>query len=166
MRLALYQPDIPQNAAAVLRLAAGLGLPVDIIEPCGFLWDDRRLRRVAMDYPSKVQTERHVNWSCFRDAAGVRGARVILLTTAGAVAHVDFAFRPDDVLLLGREGSGVPEAIHAAADSRVTVPMAPGVRSFNVVTAAAMVAGEALRQTGGWPAAVAPLVSPARGRAS
>lgn len=151
MRLALYQPDMPQNAAAALRLAAGLNLPVDIIEPCGFLWDDKRLRRVGMDYLKRVSIQKHQNWEQFRRATDTAPARVVLLTTRGATAHIAFSFRPDDVLLVGRESSGVPDTVHDAVDARVTLPMAPGFRSFNVVTAAAMVAGEALRQTGGWP---------------
>ncbi|SDE81899.1 tRNA (cytidine(34)-2'-O)-methyltransferase [Rhodospira trueperi] len=152
MRLALYQPDMPQNTAALMRLAAGLDLPVDIIEPCGFLWDDRRLRRVGMDYLKLVSVQRHQNWDCFRRSADVIGTRVVLLTTRGATPHIALPFRPDDVLLVGREGSGVPDSVHDAVDARVTLPMAPGFRSFNVVTAAAMVASEALRQTNGWPA--------------
>ena len=151
MRLALFQPDIPQNTAAVIRLGACLGLPVEIIEPCGFLWDDKRLRRVGMDYLEAVSLRRHAGWDAFRQADGVAGARLVLLTTRGAVAHIAFAFRPDDVLLLGRESAGVPETIHQAMDARVAVPMAPGARSLNVAMAAAIVAGEALRQTGGFP---------------
>lgn len=152
MRLALFQPDIPQNAAAVLRLAACLGLPVEIIEPCGFLWDDRRLRRVGMDYLDAATTRRHTGWEAFRRADGVAGSRLVLLTTRGAIAHVDFAFRVDDVLLLGRESVGVPEAVHQAVDARVAVPMAAGARSLNVAMAAALLAGEAVRQTGGFQA--------------
>jgi len=152
MRLAIFQPDIPQNVAALLRLGVCLGLPVEVIEPSGFLWDDRRLRRVSMDYIERSFYRRHSGWKSFRHADGVAGARVILLSTRGAVPHVAFAFQPDDVLLLGRESAGVPEAIHQTTDACVTVPLAPGARSLNVVTAAAIVAGEALRQTGGYPA--------------
>lgn len=151
MRLALYQPDMPQNAAAALRLAAGLNLPVDIIEPCGFLWDDKRLRRVGMDYLKRVSIQKHQNWERFREGVNAAQSRVVLLTTRGATAHTVFSFRSDDVLLVGRESSGVPDSVHDAVDARVTLPMAPGFRSFNVVTAAAMVVGEALRQTNGWP---------------
>lgn len=154
MRLALYQPDMPQNTAALLRLAACLDLPVEVIEPCGFLWDDRRLRRVGMDYAQRVETRRHTSWEAFRRAPGIGDNRVILLTTAGAVAHVAFAFRPNDVLLLGRESTGVPPTVHESVAGRVVVPMAQGTRSLNVVVAAAMVAGEALRQTGGFPGCV------------
>ncbi|MQX37028.1 tRNA (cytidine(34)-2'-O)-methyltransferase [Roseospira navarrensis] len=152
MRLALFQPDIPQNAAAAIRLATGLGLAVEVVEPCGFLWDDRRLRRVGMDYLAVTPPRRHPDWAAFRAAPGVAGRRVVLLTTRATVSYTAAAYRPDDILLLGRESAGVPDDIHAAADLRVGIPMAAGARSLNVVTAAAMVAGEALRQTDGWPA--------------
>lgn len=150
MRLALYQPDIPQNAGAILRLAACLDLAVDIIEPCGFLWDDRRLRRAGMDYRALARVSRHASWARFQ-ADGPPGRRV-LLTTAGATPFLEVAFRPDDVLLLGRESAGVPAEVHAAADVRVIIPQAPDTRSLNVVTAAAIVVAEALRQGGAWPA--------------
>ncbi|MBB4285233.1 tRNA (cytidine(34)-2'-O)-methyltransferase [Roseospira goensis] len=152
MRVALYQPDMPQNAAAVMRLAACLGVPLDIIEPCGFLWDDKRLRRVGLDYWGAATIRRHSAWDAFRAAPGVAGARVVLLTTQGAVSHLAFAFRADDVVMLGRESAGVPETVHAAVDARLTIPMAPGARSLNVAAAAAVVLGEALRQTDGFPA--------------
>jgi tRNA (cytidine/uridine-2'-O-)-methyltransferase len=148
MRIALYEPDIPQNAGAVFRLAACLGVPVDVIEPCGFVLDDRRLRRVAMDYGAQTDILRHPSWADYV-AAGNDG-RTILLTTAGDTAHTDFAFQSDDTLLLGRESAGVPDDVHRAADARLIVPMANGARSLNVVTAAAIVLGEALRQTDGF----------------
>ena len=148
MRIALYQPDIPQNAGAVFRLAACLGGPVDVIEPCVFLLDDKRLKRVAMDYGALAEIVRHASWRAYGDRR-VPG-RLVLLTTEGETAYPDFAFRASDTLLLGRESAGVPEAVHAAADARLIVPMAPGARSLNVVTAAAIVLGEALRQTGGF----------------
>lgn len=151
MRLALYEPDIPQNAGAVIRLAACLGAGVDLIEPFGFLWDDRRLRRAGMDYLDAAAVVRHRSWPAFDEARGT--ARLILLTTRGAAPMPSFAFEPGDVLLMGRESAGVPEAVHARADHRVVIPMVPGMRSLNVVTAAAIVLGEALRQTGGFPAA-------------
>lgn len=152
MRIALYQPDIPQNAGAIFRLAACLGLPVDVIEPCGFVLDDRRLRRVAMDYGGQAEIVRHATWDKYYAARTTRpaGGRVVLLTTHGATPHIDFAFHPSDTLLLGRESAGVPESVHTAADARLIVPMANGARSLNVVTATAMVLGEALRQTGGF----------------
>ena len=147
MRIALFQPDIPQNTGAIFRLGACLNVGVDVIEPCGFVLDDRRLKRVAMDYGTQAAIERHASWEAWRSARV--SARTILLTTQGDVAYTDFRFDPGDILLLGRESAGVPEHVHAAVDARLIVPMASGARSLNVVTAAAMVLGEALRQTGG-----------------
>lgn len=153
MRLALYQPDIPQNTGAVLRLAACLGVGVDIIEPCGFLLDDRRMRRAGMDYLQAVHWRRHSGWNAFRAELGrdAGNQRLILLTTGAEICHHQFAFSARDVLLLGRETAGVPPEVHAAADARIRVPMRPGLRSLNQATAAALVLGEALRQTGGFP---------------
>lgn len=149
MRLALYEPDIPQNAGAILRLAACLGVAVDLIEPCGFILDDRRLRRAGMDYLDKAEVTAHGSWesfwqSCDRPDAG----RLVLLTTRGDVPYLTFSFRADDTLLLGRESGGVPQAVHEAADARLRIPMRPGLRSLNVALAAAIVLGEAMRQTG------------------
>lgn len=149
MRIALYQPEIPQNAGTLLRLAACLRLGVDIIEPCGFLWDDRKLRRSGMDYLEDVSVRRHLTWEAFR-AAQETGSRVVLLTTRADTPYVAFAFRPDDTLLLGRESDGVPEAVHQQVAARVGVPIHG--RSLNIAVAAAMVVGEALRQTGGFGA--------------
>jgi tRNA (cytidine/uridine-2'-O-)-methyltransferase len=146
MRLALYEPDIPQNTAAILRLGACLGVAVDLIEPLGFLWEDRRLKRAGMDYLDRVEHRRHASWARFTAERGA--GRLVLLTTRGAVAYQRFAFRADDTLLLGRESSGVPETVHAAADARLAIPLQPGLRSLNVALAAAVVLGEALRQTG------------------
>ncbi len=153
MRLALYQPDIPQNAGTILRLGACLGIPVDIIEPCGFLLDDRRLRRAGLDYVARAAMIRHRSWSAYQKARGSGGppGRLLLLTTSGPVPYSDFAFAPSDTLLVGRESAGVPEEVHAAADARLAVPMRPGLRSLNVALAAAMVLGEALRQTRQFP---------------
>lgn len=148
MRLALYEPDIPQNTGTMLRLAACLGLGVDIIEPCGFVLSDARLRRAGMDYLDGVAMTRHASWPRFR--AERPGGRLILLTTRADEIYTDFAFAPDDTLLVGRESAGVPEAVHDAADARLRIPLRPGRRSLNVAIAAAMVAGEALRQTGGF----------------
>ncbi|HZB94169.1 MAG TPA: tRNA (cytidine(34)-2'-O)-methyltransferase [Stellaceae bacterium] len=148
MRLALYEPDIPQNAGALLRLGACLGVAVDIIEPAGFLLSDRRLKRAGMDYLGAAELVRHDSWASFR--AGCRG-RLVLLTTRATLAYHRFAFRADDVLLLGRESAGVPEAVHQAADARLRIPLRPGLRSINVALAAAMVLGEALRQTDQFP---------------
>ena len=156
MRLALYQPDIPQNTGAMLRLAACLGSAVDLIEPCGFVWSDRRLRRAGMDYLEGVALTRHESWAAFLTAcAAAQTGRLVLLTTSGNIAHHDFAFRPTDVLLVGRESAGVPPEVHAAADARVFVPMTAGTRSLNVALAAAIVLAEALRQTARWPVRLA-----------
>ena len=153
MRLVLYQPDIPQNAGALLRLAACLGVAVDIVEPCGFLFDDRRLRLAGMDYRGAADLVRHAGWDAY--GAVEHGSRLVLPTTRATTSYADFAFRADDRLLLGRESAGVPAEIHAAADARLKVPMRPGMRSLNVALAAAIVLGEALRQTGGLSAAKA-----------
>lgn len=148
MRLALYQPDIPQNAGAMMRLAACLGVEIDVIEPCGFVLDDRRMRRAGMDYLDRVRMTRHASWERF--AAGLTG-RLVLLTTAGDSAYDRFPWRPDDVLLVGRESAGVPGEVHRAAAARIVIPMAPGMRSLNVAQAAAIALAEALRATGGLP---------------
>ena len=145
MRLALYQPEIPQNTGGILRLAACMGVGVDVIEPCGFVWDDRRLRRAGMDYLDHVDLCRHVSWERFLADRGP--GRLILLTTRGTASHTDTAFAPDDTLLLGRESAGVPFEVHQRADLCVRIPIAPAVRSLNVGTAAALALGEALRQT-------------------
>jgi tRNA (cytidine/uridine-2'-O-)-methyltransferase len=150
--LALYQPDIPQNAGNILRLGACLGVPVHVIGPAGFDISDRALRRAGMDYIAHALILRHVDWRDFDAARRQAGKRLVLLTTRGETAHCDFSFSPADVLLLGRESAGVPSEVHAAADARITVPMLPGLRSLNVASAAALVLGEALRQTGGFKA--------------
>ncbi len=150
IRLALYEPDIPQNTGAILRLAACLDVPVDIIEPCGFVWDDRRLRRSGMDYLDGVSLVRHNSWDDFL-AASARTGRLVLLTTGAAVGHVDFMFQPGDTLILGRESEGAPERVHRAAAASVRVPMRADMRSLNVAVAAGIVLGEALRQTGQFP---------------
>ncbi len=155
MRLALFEPDIPQNAGAMLRLASCLGVAVDIIEPCGFVLDDRRLRRAGMDYLDNVALSRHSSWQAFSDGRDGGNGRLVVLTTAGDMPYTDFAFAPDDTLLVGRESAGLPEAVHRAADARLVVPMAAGRRSLNVVTVAAMVLGEALRQTAQFPGEIA-----------
>jgi tRNA (cytidine/uridine-2'-O-)-methyltransferase len=149
MRLALYQPDIPQNTGAILRLAACLGTPVEIIGPTGFDVTDRRLRRAGLDYLEYVEIVRQQSFAAFEDARRARRSRLVLLTTQAALAYTEFAFLPADTLLVGRESAGVPEAVHAAADARLRIPLRQG-RSLNVAIAAAMVLGEALRQTGGF----------------
>lgn len=165
VRLALYQPDIPQNAGTLMRLGACLGVGIDLIEPCGFVLDDRRLRRSGMDYLEGVDLVRHTSWNAFQavrraDGQSPGGAvqggagctpRLLLLTTRAAVCYTEFAFQPDDILLLGRESAGVPEDVHQAADARLVIPLRPGQRSLNVAVAAAMVVGEALRQLDAWP---------------
>ena len=150
MRLALFQPDIPQNTGALLRLAACFGVEVDLIEPLGFVFDDRRLKRAGLDYIARATLRRHASWEDFlaaRDAA----SRLILLTTRGSVALHRFAFAGDDTLLLGRESAGAPGFVHAAAAARVVIPLRPGNRSLNVALAGAISLVEALRQTGGLP---------------
>lgn len=153
-RLALYQPDIPQNAGTLIRLGACTGVAVDIIEPCGFILDDRRLRRSAMDYAEHAEICRHVSWTSFQET---RRGRLVLLTTRAAVPYTSAPYRPDDILLLGRESAGVPDDVHDAADLRVLIPMQPGARSLNVAVAAAMVLGEVLRQVA--PSGLSPLAS-------
>jgi tRNA (cytidine/uridine-2'-O-)-methyltransferase len=145
MRLALFEPDIPQNTGSLIRLGACFGVPVDIIEPCGFLWSEPKLRRAGMDYLGEADITRHASWNAFRAARA--GARLVLLTTKGAQSYLDFAFAPSDILLLGRESAGVPPEVHDAADARLLIPMRAGLRSLNVAMAGAIVLSEALRQT-------------------
>ncbi len=139
----------------MLRLAAGLGVAVDLIEPCGFVWSDRRLRRAGMDYLDGVDLRRHASWDAFAAARGAASGRLVLLTTAGDIRYDQFAFRPSDTLLMGRESAGVPEAVHAAAAARLFIPLTPAARSLNVAMAAAIALAEALRQTGQLPARLA-----------
>ncbi len=150
MRLALFEPDIPQNTGALLRLAACLGVDVDLIEPCGFLLDDRRLKRAVLDYASELAICRHTSWTAFL-AGRSQHSRLILLTTSGTVALHCFTFAADDTILLGRESAGVPEAVHRAACARVVIPLRAGARSLNVALAGAIALGEALRQTALFP---------------
>ncbi|MBS0276617.1 MAG: tRNA (cytidine(34)-2'-O)-methyltransferase [Proteobacteria bacterium] len=152
MRLALYEPDIPQNCGALIRLGACLGVAVDIIEPCGFLFSDKGLKRAGMDYLDSAQVVRHASWARFLDGHRQNGAgRLVLLTSKAADPYTGFTFAPEDVILLGRESAGVPGGVHDAVDARLRIPMRPGLRSINVAQAAAMVVGEALRQTKGFP---------------
>jgi tRNA (cytidine/uridine-2'-O-)-methyltransferase len=150
-RLALYQPDIPGNTGALVRLGACLGVPVEIIEPCGFVFSDARLRRSAMDYALKVVLRRHADWSAFDAWRRNAGHRLILVETGSRQTHTGFAFGPDDILMLGRETAGTPAEVAAACDATISIPMIAGVRSLNVAVAAAIVLGEALRQTDGFP---------------
>lgn len=149
MRIALYEPEIAQNVGAVMRLGACLGVAVDLIEPLGFVWDDRRVRRTAMDYIDHVSLARHDSFAAFRRT--VEGRRVLLLTTKASQSAYDFAYAPDDVLLLGKESAGVPADVAASVDARLRLPIRAEVRSLNLATAAALTLGEALRQTGTLP---------------
>jgi tRNA (cytidine/uridine-2'-O-)-methyltransferase len=148
MRLALYQPDIPQNAGTIMRMAACLGVAVDLIEPAGFDASDRNLRRAGLDYLDQLELRRHVSFAAFDESRRAAGARLVLATTQAADPYTEFAFTPGDIVMVGRESAGVPKTVHDIADGRVLVPMRPGLRSLNVAVAAAMILGEALRQTG------------------
>jgi tRNA (cytidine/uridine-2'-O-)-methyltransferase len=154
MRIALYEPDIPQNTGTILRLCACLGFEAHIIEPAGFPVTDRAFRRAGMDYLDRVKIVRHVSFAAFDDWRRGEGARLLLLTTRAERSYFDYDYRASDIILLGRESAGVPDAVHAAADERLRVPIREGLRSLNVAVAAAMVAGEVVRQTGA--AAVGP----------
>lgn len=148
LRIALYQPDIAGNTGTMLRFAACMGLSVDIIEPAGFDISDRSLKRAGMDYLATVTLTRHVSWDRFEDWRNETGRRLILASTKAAGLYTEFAYRPDDILLFGRESAGVPDHVHDIADGRVLIPMVEGQRSINVALSAAMICGEALRQTG------------------
>jgi tRNA (cytidine/uridine-2'-O-)-methyltransferase len=152
MRLALFQPDIPQNLGAALRLSACLAAPLDVIEPCAFPLSDKSLRRAALDYGDNASFQLHSSWREFLADPARSEGRLILFTTRAAEPYHHFAFRTGDTLLMGRESAGVPDEVHAAAQARLLIPLAAGLRSLNVVTAAAMALGEALRQTGGFAA--------------
>lgn len=165
LRLALFEPDIPQNAGTLMRLAACLGVAVDVIEPCGFAFGEKQMRRAGMDYLDKVDLTKHMSWSAFenalvdgkgraldKDGRGRPGGnRLVLLTTKAAQPYTDFDFKEGDIIMVGRESAGVPEAVHDAADARLLVPMVEGVRSLNVAVTASMVLGEALRQLEKFP---------------
>jgi tRNA (cytidine/uridine-2'-O-)-methyltransferase len=146
LTLALFEPDIPQNTGTMLRMCACLGIEAALIEPAAFSISDPRFRRAALDYLDHVRLTRHASWRAFLAWRGENPVRFVLLTTRASLAYTDLEYAPGDVLLVGRESAGVPEDVHEAADARVRVPMAPGLRSLNVAVAAAMVAGEALRQ--------------------
>lgn len=148
MRLALFEPDIPQNAGALIRLGACLGVGVDIIEPCGFLFSDAGFRRAGMDYAGSAEIMRHASWNAF---LAKRSGRLVLLTTRADDSYIRFMFAPNDTLLLGRETAGVPDHVRHAADARLRIPLRPGLRSLNVAQAGAMALAEALRQTDGFP---------------
>jgi tRNA (cytidine/uridine-2'-O-)-methyltransferase len=150
MRLALFQPDIPQNLGGSIRLAACLGVSLDVIEPCGFPLSDKAIHRTAMDYGDSVNLTRHPSWAAFLAAPERRAGRLVLFTTKGAAPHLGFAFEAGDTLLFGRESAGAPDEVHAAAHARLFIPIRPPARSLNVVVAAAIALGEALRQTNGF----------------
>jgi tRNA (cytidine/uridine-2'-O-)-methyltransferase len=149
MRIALFQPDIPQNTGTILRLCACLGLEAHIVEPAGFPVSDRAFRRAGMDYLDQVSIVRHESWQNFEQWRRQEELRLVLFTTQGAIPYLEHRFSARDILMFGRESAGVPETVHAAADARLVIPLQPGLRSINVAMAVAMVAGEAIRQTGG-----------------
>lgn len=151
--IALFQPDIPQNCGAILRLAACLGVTTHIIGPTGFDLSDRALRRAGMDYLDRAALLRHTSWTAFEAWRGDSRARLVVATTKADLPYTAFAFVEGDILLFGRESAGMPDAVHQAADARLLIPMVGGLRSLNVATAAAMIVGEALRQTAGFPSA-------------
>lgn len=148
MRIALHQPDIAGNMGTILRLSACFGIAVDIIEPCGFAYSDRALKRSGMDYAAAADVTRHADWDAF--VAAQKG-RIVLMSTQAATALPAARFRADDILLFGSESAGVPDAVRDAADLRIRIPMRPGFRSLNVAISAGIALAEALRQTGGWP---------------
>ena len=150
MRLALYEPDIPPNTGTLIRLGACLGVPLDIIEPCGFPLSDRTLKRAAMDYGPDAEVSIHPSFAAFREK--LPGRRLVLLTTKASLSYLNFTFSPVDTLLLGRESAGVPDEVHDLAAARIRIPMRPGLRSLNVAVAGAIILAEALRQTGGFSA--------------
>ena len=149
MRLALFEPDIPQNTGTLMRLCACMNVPMDIIEPCGFILSDKNLKRAGMDYIEHLDMTKHINWEAFRAAHADK--RLVLLSTKASESFIDFKFQPNDILIAGRESAGVPENVHQACASRVFIPMQTGLRSLNVALASAIVLGEALRQTKQYP---------------
>lgn len=154
MRLALYQPDIPQNTGTLLRLGACLDLQIDIIEPCGFLFNEKSMRRAGMDYLEFSKYRRHNSWNDFLEYRAQHPeeyGRIVLLTTHGATSFIDFEFKENDIILMGRESAGVPDSVHNLADARLLIPMNPNARSINMAVSAAMAITEGLRQTNGFP---------------
>ena len=148
MHIALFQPDIPQNTGTMLRMAACLDVEAHIVEPAGFPVSDRAFRRAGMDYLDVVSIRRHVSWEHFEAWRAEAGLRLVLASTRASVPYTEFSFKPDDILMVGRESAGVPDSVHERADARIIIPMRPSLRSINVAVALAMVLGEALRQTG------------------
>ena len=147
MRIALYQPDIPQNTGNIFRLGACLGVSVDIIEPTGFIFDDKKFKRSAMDYINHIDYKKHIDWQQFYDWSQEKKYRLILMTTKARQSFYEFEFHSSDILLFGRESAGVPDNIHQIVDHRLTIPMKEGVRSINLSSSVALVLGEGLRQT-------------------
>jgi len=145
LSIALYQPDIPQNVGAMFRLCACMGVHTDIIEPCSFPWNERKIKQSAMDYMTKVNYRLHPSWDNFRENINAR--RIVLMSTKAATPYTDFEFRSDDILLAGSESAGVPEHVHTSVDERIIIPMCADLRSLNIVNATSMILGEALRQT-------------------
>jgi tRNA (cytidine/uridine-2'-O-)-methyltransferase len=156
MRIALFEPDIPQNTGTILRLCACLAVEAHLIEPAGFPVSDRAFRRAGMDYLDQVTIVRHTSWSAFEQFLEQAGCKLVVFTTRASESYLDHRFSAGDVLLFGRESAGVPEAVHARAHARLRIPMRPGLRSINVAVACAMALGEALRQTQAFPAAATP----------
>ena len=150
MRIALFEPEIAGNVGAVMRLGACMGAGVDLIEPLGFPWDDKRVRRAAMDYIDHVEVVRHSSFEAFREAR--QKSRLVLFTTRATQSSYDFEYRADDILLFGKESAGVTDDVRASVDASVRLPMRPQVRSLNLATSAAIALTEALRQTGTLPA--------------
>ncbi len=151
MQLALFEPDQPPNTGTLLRLGACMGTPVHVIEPCGFPFSAKAVKRYAMDYADQVDIHHHLDWESFEATRAKAGSRLILLTTKSSVPYTEFTFRPDDIILVGSESAGAPDFVHAASDARVLIPMRKEVRSLNVAVAASMVLSEALRQTDSFP---------------
>ncbi len=145
IKIALFQPCIPQNVGAMMRLGACMGVRIEIIEPCGFPWDEKKMQRAGMDYMSAVDYTRHSSWDSFLEDRGE--GRLVLMSTKAETSYLDFEFSNQDVLLAGNESSGAPDFVHAAADARIAIPIKPGLRSLNIVNATSMILGEALRQT-------------------
>ncbi len=152
MRIALYQPDIAGNVGTILRMAACFGVPCDIIEPCGFAFSDRALKRAGMDYAAQAIIARHADWLAFEAEASANNRRIVLLSSKASVRLTDAVFQPDDIILMGSEGAGAPVFVHERADMRVHIPMQPGFRSLNISVATGIALAEALRQTGQFPA--------------
>ena len=146
MRIALFEPDIPQNTGNILRLGSCLGIEIDIIEPTGFVFGDKKFRRAAMDYINLVEYKRHLDWDSFYNWSNEKKYRLILFTTKSSKKFIDFKFQHKDILIFGRESSGAPKFLHDSADEKLTIPMVPGVRSLNLSSSVAIVAGEACRQ--------------------